>query len=747
MPDATMRARRTTRRREGTKGGARRAAQAILAGIALGACSQAPSAATRSADAGVTRATDASREPGAVTLEAAQRWAGMCASCHGEAGEGGTGPSLVDTPSSVAALTEAIDARMPSGNPGACRGECASSLADFIKAQFTSERLACSAPPTSPRRLRLLTRREYRNTLRDLFGAGEATAGDCRVRTFAWSPGGRAARSVHLAGSFNAWSTSAWPMAFSAERARWELTRELVPGTYPYKFVLDGTDWIADPSNPDSAPDGFGGRNSVLTVRCDDGAGTVTAGARTFDPAASLPQESRPEGFPYDTAAETGLVTSVHVNEYLRAAQQLVDGLGEQLPRALGCADAPSCADALVGSFGTRVFRRPLTESERGRYRALAGSPAGLRAALRAMLVSPMFLYRSEMGVAQADGSYRLTGWEVAAALSYTFTATTPDAALLGAAERGELTGADGIEREARRLLASPRAREQVADFATQWFGVDEVTSTPRNATVYPGFDDGVRRALLEETRRFVTAVFFDGERRVDALFNADWTFANGALARWYGIDGVTGDAWQRATLPAHRRAGILAHGSVMTRTAHSDQTSPILRGLFVRRSLLCQEFPPPPPNAGGVPDVDPTATTRERFRQHTANAACATCHQHIDGVGFGFEEFDGVGRHRTMENGAPIDHAGLLDAPEGWGRGMDISFASLPELGAALARSPNARACVARQWFRFARGYRETALDRCAVRGVVRDFESRGGDLHAMMIATVRSPDFLTRR
>ena len=269
----------------------------------------------------------------------------------------------------------------------------------------------------------------------------------------------------------------------------------------------------------------------------------------------------------------------------------------------------------------------------------------------------------------------------------------------------------------------------------------------PRNAAVYPGFDDAVRGALLEETRRFITAAFFDGERRVDALFSADWSFANATLARWYGIDGVSGDAWQRVTLPTPRRAGILGHGAVMARTSHSDQSSPILRGVFVRRNLMCQEFPPPPANAGGVPDVDPRATTRERFRQHTANPSCATCHQHIDGVGFGFEEFDGVGRYRTTENGMPIDHAGFLDAPEGWGRGMDITFATLPELGAALARSPTARACVARQWFRFSRGYRETSLDRCAVRGVVRDFEAQRGDLHAMMIATVRSPDFLVRR
>lgn len=695
-------------------------------------------------------------EAGNVTLDAAQRWASMCASCHGEAAQGGSGPALVDTPRSIAELTQAIDQRMPLGNPAACRGQCASSLAEFIKAQFTTQRLACATTPPSPRRLRLLNRREYRNTLRDLFGdpQGATTpAADCRVRTFAWDPQGRTVRTVHLAGSFNGWSRDAWPMTWASDRRRWEITREIVAGTWQYKFVLDGTEWIADPANPDGAPDGFGGCNSVLTVRCDASAGTVTAGARTLDPSASLPQESRPQGFPFDTSAESGLVTAVHVNEHLRAAQAVLDAVGDRLPTVVGCdgADVNRCADALTGDFGARVFRRPLSAAERARYGALVtgarSARAGLATAARAMLLSPSFLYRSEMGEAQPDGTYRLSGYEVASALSYTFWSTTPDRALLDAAARGELASAQGIEREARRLLADPRAREQVADFGAQWLGVEDVLSTPRNATVYPGFTDDVRRALVDETRRFVSAVFFEGAHRVDALFNADWTLANGTLARWYGIADVDGDAWRRVTLPAPRRAGILAHGSVMAHTAHSDQSSPILRGVFVRRAMLCQEFPPPPANAGGVPDVDPRATTRERFRQHTSNPACASCHVHIDGVGFGFEEFDGVGRYRSAENGMPIDHAGLLDAPEAWGTGMDVSFASLPELGAALARSPNARACVARQWFRFARGYRETVLDRCAVQGIVRAYESRGGDLQEMMIALVLSPDFLARR
>ena len=698
--------------------------------------------------------------PTSSAVDPATRYAAMCASCHGEAGEGGLGTRLVDTPRSVAELTRAIDERMPQGNSAACRGECASSLAAYIKTSFTSQALACDVIPPGTRRMRLLNRREYRNTLRDLFGLGGSTAAptppaDCNRRHFAYDPAGRTLRSVHLAGTFNGWSPTAWPMTRDAASGEWTLDQTVANGSHQYKFVLDGSEWVRDPRNAMTASDGFGGLNSLLTVACD--APVTTPSMRptlAFDPAASFPVEARPQGFLFDDNADAALVTSVHVNEQLRAAGAVVDALGPQLRAIVGCdasVDAATCADRVTAGFARRAFRRALTGAEAQRYRALITGARdvdqGVRRAVRAMLVSPSFLYRSEMGEAQPDGTYRLSSYEIASALSYTYWGTMPDDALLDVAARNGLSDAGSIEREARRLLADPRAREQVGAFALQWLGVESVATTPRSAALFPELSDAVRAAMLEESRRFVSYVVFDGTHRFGELFTATDGFVNDALARYYGMTGVTGMDARRVALPAERRGGVLAEGAVMTRYAHSDQASPILRGVFVRVNLLCQEFPPPPANAGGVPDVDPTATTRQRFAQHTSNAACRSCHERIDGIGFGFEQFDAAGRTRATEAGMPIDHSGRLTDVEGFGTGSSLDFASPAELGAAIAASPTAQACFARQWFRFARGFRETASQRCAVRAAAQRLREHDGDLRELMLAVSLSPDFVNRR
>ncbi len=718
-----------------------------------------------SADVAPAPPSSDTRGPGA-TIDPALRYAAMCASCHGEAGEGGLGSRLVDSARSVEQLTQIIDERMPQGNPGACRGTCASSIAQYIKTRFTSQALSCATVAPSARRLRLLTRREYRATVRDLLDlpapstpptTPPGTDPSCGRHRFAYSPPS-AARSVHVAGSFNGWSPTAWPMTWVEGVREWQSERELPDGTYQYKFVVDGSQWVSDPRATASMPDGFGGQNSVLTLRCADAGAPAPAPPGGVDPVEeatrSLPVESRPQGFAFDDNADTALVTSVHVNEYLRAGRSLTAAVSSRLRAVVGCeasADRAACANTLVRGFGTRVFRRALSAAEMQRYGALVTGARdvdqGVSRAVRAMLLSPSFLYRSEMGVAQPDGTFRLTPYEVAAALSYTYWGSTPDAALLAAAADGSLSTPAGTEREARRLLADPRARAQLATFALQWLGVETVATTPRSAALFPAFTDAVRASMLEEARRLVTSVAFDGTHRFDELFTTRSTWVDATLASYYGFDGVSGSAFQRVELPEARQGGVLSLGAVLTRYAHSDQGSPILRGLFVRSALLCEEFPPPPPNAGGVPDVDPTATTRERFRQHTANPACVTCHRYIDGVGFGFERFDAVGRLRSTENGHPIDATGTVFDIERFGSDTRFDYATLPQLAGAIAQSEAARSCFARQYYRFARGFRETADQRCAVLDVTRRFRESGYDLRELMVAVTLSPDFATRR
>ena len=698
--------------------------------------------------------------------------------CHGEIGEGGLGPVLLDTSMTIADLTEAIDERMPDGSTDECRGDCASTLATFVREQLTSSALACTEVAPSPRRLRLLTRREYRNTVNDLFGGAQPTpptcaselqcgfrddcdSGVCRpnsctAHTFVFDPQGQSHGSVHVAGDFNGWpgtvAAGGWPMAYDGGTGLWTLQRDLGEGSHLYKFVLDETTWIADARNPDSVDDGFGGQNSVLELSCAGGGGGGGDAGFDFDPAGRLPSESRPPGFFYDNNADAAQITAAYMDSYLDAAGDIAETaeISALVPCDPAVGDA-NCARSFATTFGARAFRRPLTDDEIARYRDLVTGAStftdGVRVAVRAFLASPHFLYRSEVGTAQGGGTYRLTDHEVASALSYMFWGTMPDEELLEAAARAELAGTEGIEAQARRLLDDPRSRDTVAAFAAQWLGAENIHTVDKNGGLFPEFDDAMRQAMADETAQLFNHVIFDSTHTYEELVTANYSFVDDQLAQVYGMPAPGTGALTRQDYPDATRAGFLAHGSVMGTTAHSDQTSPIRRGLFIRQRVLCQELPPPPADAATVPQIDPNATTRERFRQHTADPRCSGCHQYIDDLGFGFENFDAIGRYRTSENGMPIDSSANMNDVERLGSSTSAPFASLTELGQTLATSESAKSCFVRQYYRFARGFRETLTERCARLWIEDWFAQSGGDIREMMIAVATSPDFTLRR
>jgi len=613
---------------------------------------------------------------------------------------------------------------------------------------------ACDGVDLGQRQLRLLTRREYDNTIRDLFalppGAGcegDACAGAASACPLAFElpAGGETWGSVHIAGSFNAWAPTVaaggWALALDEGADVWRGEFSFDPGTYQYKFVIDGATWVQDPGNPDGAPDGFGGENSVIVHTCPPGQ------AEAFSPAAMLPVESRPEGFAFDNNAAAGLVTAVHADGYMRAAERVAEVALANRDGWLPCGPGDAleaCAEAFVGQFGRRAFRRPLGAEERARYVGLVTGEGelttGLRVALQAMLISPNFLYRREVG--GEDG--RLGGDEIASALAYTLWGTMPDAALFAAADEGALASPAGIEAEVRRLLADPRAHAAIGAFAVQWLGVEPILTADKSVALFPGVNAALRRSMLEETRRFVTHVILE-DGRPGELFSADYSFLDPTLANFYGAAAGASDEFVAAPLPA-TRAGLLGHASVLGTYAHSDQSSPIRRGLFVRRNLLCQELGAPPPNAGGVPEVDPNATTRERFRQHSDDDFCRACHQYIDELGFGFERFDALGRYREQENGMPVEAGGDMNDLEGLGVGTHAPYTDLRALGAQLAAAESPRACLARQFFRYSRGQHEVAADLCAVESLTARL-AETDDVREMIVAALTSPGFLRRK
>jgi mono/diheme cytochrome c family protein len=576
----------------------------------------------------------------------------------------------------------------------------------------------------------------------------DTTGGACAPQAWTFTEGAQRPQTVHVAGNFNQWAATiaggGWPLARQSD-GRWTLSRALPAGTYQYKLVLDERDWLQDTTNPQSASDGLGGLNSVLTVACD--------GSATFweDPTADFPPALRPQGFGFDTHAAANVVTAAHVEAYMEAAASLSQLALATADQWLPChqGGGEGCAQTFAREWGGRAFRRPLTDAEVSRYAALVMAEGdfhgGLSVALQVMLSSPRFLYRAELGVPQPDGTLALTPYEVASALSYTFWATTPDAALLAAAASGALASPAEVEVQARRLLNHPRARDILGDFAAQWLGVERVLTADKKPDLFPSFTPAVRAAALAETRRFVSHVAFDSSGRYDELLTADYAFANQTLAPLYGL---TTASPTPAPLPdpSGRRAGLLGHASVMAAYAHSDQTSPIKRGLFVRQHLLCQDFPPPPANAGGVPEVDPTATTRERFRQHSDNPTCYACHQYIDGVGFGFERLDPIGQWRDTEQGQPIDAHGDLKDVEGFGSGTPGNYDGLPALAALLTDSSAAPACFAKQYHRFTMGALDLTADACTLAALLTTFEANDRRIIDLMVAVTQLPAF-TRR
>jgi hypothetical protein len=489
-----------------------------------------------------------------------------------------------------------------------------------------------------------------------------------------------------------------------------------------------------------SDPDQPGPRMLRLLTREEYAATVADLLSIERPPVDEIPVEPRVAG--YDNNAGASIVTSRHVDAYIALGEKLA--LSARATLASCDLTTSSCRSTFIERFGRRAFRRPLRAEERARFEAMFAndlSPTaadGVSLVVTSMLVSPSFLYRSELGERQSDGTYALTPFEVATALSYTFLGKGPDDRLLDVAASGSIDA----EKEARTLLADSRSRSQVASFFTQWLDTTPLLSVNKDKTIYPLFTDSVREGLAAEQAAFVNQASTFGE-----LLTADYVFANDAVAQFYGLPGGLGTTFKK--IPAGpNRGGILALGSVLASHAHANESSPIKRGKFVRDRILCQELPPPPADADTTPPgLDPTLTTRERFAKHTADAACRSCHQFIDGVGFSFERYDGVGGYRELENGKTIDASGEIKGREGLDTGTSETFSGPKELAALLAKGESAPRCFATQWFRYSRGLREQGQEICTARALGSRFLEKGQSIPELLVSVVTQRSFLSRR
>ena len=448
-------------------------------------------------------------------------------------------------------------------------------------------------------------------------------------------------------------------------------------------------------------------------------------------------------------------VTDALGNAYRRSAELLAESATAHPTSlsALGpCVDSGvACAQGFIESFGRRAFRRPLTERERTVYLGLFQSAGELypgggsfassaRAVVEAMLQSPQFLYRVE-GVDVAATGDALGAYELAARLSYYLWNSMPDDALMDAAAQGRLSDVKKIAAEVNRMLDDPKARDTIADFHAQWLQTDRYANLQPSPANFPDFDPALGPAMQEEARLFVEEIVLREGGGFSDLLTAPFTYVNQGLARLYGVPGNFGDALQRVELDASKRRGLLTQLGFLAANAHTTSTSPILRGVFVQRQVLCNNIPPP--QFPVDPQLPEGKTMRERVTKHTSSNACASCHhQVINPAGFAFENYNAAGQYQIQENGETIDASGTLALAGG----RTISFASGPEFVEKVAQTSDAQACYAVQWLRYAYGRVDDPSDGCTVRVLTEALGREDYTVKDMLRDLTRTKSFLMR-
>jgi len=333
--------------------------------------------------------------------------------------------------------------------------------------------------------------------------------------------------------------------------------------------------------------------------------------------------------------------------------------------------DEAACASKIVSTLARRAYRRPVTAADLSPLMAFyesgrreAGFERGIELAVRAVLVSPQFLFRVERDPAGvAPGSpYRISDLELASRLSFFLWSSIPDDELLDVAARGQLRNDAVLDAQVRRLLADKRAQALVDNFAGQWLQIRNIRGTTPDKNDFPDFDDNLRQAFERELDLFFDSIIRE-DRSVLELLTADYTFVNERLAKHYRIPNVYGPDFRRVTLTSDARRGLFGKGGVLLLTSHADRTSPVVRGKWILDNVIGTPPPPPPSVVPPFPDDAPGSapTVRARMERHRASPACAGCHRLMDPIGLAMENFDAVGAWRSQDAGVAIDASGEL--------------------------------------------------------------------------------------
>ena len=422
------------------------------------------------------------------------------------------------------------------------------------------------------------------------------------------------------------------------------------------------------------------------------------------------------------------------------------------LCRPTGSGDEEACAEKILSTLARRAYRRPVTDADVQSLLSLykevqssQGFEAGIGMALRAILVSPEFLFRIERdpaGVAP-DTAYEISDLELASRLSFFLWSSIPDDPLLDLAAAGELKDPALLEEQVGRMTADSRFQSLVDNFAGQWLYLRNMRLVTPEQSVFPTFDENLRQAFQRETELFFESMLQE-DRSVMDLLTADYTFVNERLARHYQIPNIYGNHFRRVTLGDEHRKGLLGQGSILTVTSYANRTSPVLRGKWLLENMLGTPPPPPPPDVPALKDrgEDGEAlSVRERMEQHRANPVCASCHEVMDPLGFALENFDGIGGWRTTsEANTPIDASGVL--PDGTRFEGPVGLREL-----LVSRRQQFVTTVTERLLTYALGRGVENYDAPAVRKIVQEAAPSDYRWSSIIMGIVRSVPFQMRR
>jgi hypothetical protein len=421
----------------------------------------------------------------------------------------------------------------------------------------------------------------------------------------------------------------------------------------------------------------------LLPVRAGPQTLIVTFIRRTDAPVDDLVQRFEATTADLQTGVQFGYTTVPHLTNVEVLGPYNISGPGYTPSRErifickpASAAEEPACARKIIGALAKRAFRRSVSDADLAPFmdffksgRENATFERGIQMALRRILADPEFVFRFERDPAAlaAGTAHRLNDFELASRLSFFLWSSIPDDELLGVAEQGKLHDPKTLEQQTRRMLKDPRSQALIANFAGQWLFLRELRNRNPDLLVFPDFDDNLRQAFQRETELLFGSIVRE-DRSVLELLTADYTFVNERLAKNYGIPNVYGSDFRRVPVPSAERRGLLGQGSFLTVTSATNRTSPVTRGAWILENLMGSPPPLPPPNVPPLPEstigqglTTKITSVRERMTQHRAVQPCKGCHQIMDPIGLALENFDGIGRWRAMDSGAPIDVSGQM--------------------------------------------------------------------------------------